>query len=144
MVTQLQPSLPDLKRVVVVGGTGSHSFEALLSGPAWEDEPDARQILTRGRPGPDDVTQLIYTSGTTGEPKGVMHSANSLMANIVPYAQRLRLGADDVVLMASPMAHQTGFMHGLMMPIMLEAGVVLQDIWDPQQAVALVNAEPSP
>ena len=41
------------------------------------------------------------------------------MANIIPYAQRLHLGADDVVLMASPMAHQTGFMYGLMMPIML-------------------------
>ena len=45
-----------------------------------------------------------------------MHSANTLMANIVPYAERLHLGADDVVLMASPMAHQTGFMYGLMMP----------------------------
>ncbi len=50
-----------------------------------------------------------------------MHSANTLMANIVPYAERLRLGRDDVVLMASPMAHQTGFMYGLMMPIMLQA-----------------------
>ena len=50
-----------------------------------------------------------------------MHSANTLMANIIPYAERLRLGADDIVLMASPMAHQTGFMYGLMMPIMLKA-----------------------
>ena len=63
--------------------------------------------------------QLIYTSGTTGEPKGVMHSANTTMANIIPYAERMRLGAEDVILMASPMAHQTGFMYGLMMPIML-------------------------
>ena len=55
------------------------------------------------------------------------------MANIIPYAERLRLGADDVVLMASPMAHQTGFMYGLMMPIMLRASAVLQDIWEPKQ-----------
>ena len=59
-----------------------------------------------------------------------MHSANTLMANIMPYAERLQLGADDVVLMASPMAHQTGFMYGLMMPVMLGASAVLQDIWD--------------
>ncbi len=141
MVTDLQPSLPDLKQVVVVGGQGANSFEALLSGPAWEDANDAQQILARHRPGPDDVTQLIYTSGTTGEPKGVMHSANTVMANIVPYAQRLRLDAEDVVLMASPMAHQTGFMYGLMMPILLKASVVLQDIWEPKKAIELIRTE---
>ncbi len=63
-----------------------------------------------------------------------MHSANTTMANIIPYAQRLQLGADDVVLMASPMAHQTGFMYGLMMHIMLRARAVLLDIWDPNKA----------
>ncbi|HMZ01764.1 MAG TPA: AMP-binding protein, partial [Burkholderiaceae bacterium] len=89
----------------------------------------------------DDITQLIYTSGTTGEPKGVMHSANTVMANIVPYAERLRLGADDVVLMASPMAHQTGFMYGLMMPIMLRASAVLQDLWEPKKAVEVIRSE---
>ena len=141
MAAGLQPQLPGLEHVVLVGGAGANSFEALLSGPEWENAPDAREILTRSRPGPDDVTQLIYTSGTTGEPKGVMHSANSVMANIIPYARRLQLGADDVVLMASPMAHQTGFMYGLMMPIMLRASVVLQDIWEPRQAIALVRQE---
>jgi cyclohexanecarboxylate-CoA ligase len=141
MFHALQPGLPDLKHVVTVGGDGPCSFEALLSGPAWENEPDARDILTRSRPGPDDVTQLIYTSGTTGEPKGVMHSANTTLANIIPYAQRLHLDASDVVLMASPMAHQTGFMYGLMMPVMLKAAAVLQDIWDPRRAVDLIRAE---
>ena len=141
MITALQPSLPHLQHVVVVGGTGANSFDALLSGPKWEKQPDAQAILTANRPGPDDVTQLIYTSGTTGEPKGVMHSANTVMANIVPYAERLHLGADDVVLMASPMAHQTGFMYGLIMPILLQASAVLQDVWEPRKAVALINAE---
>jgi cyclohexanecarboxylate-CoA ligase len=141
MARGLQAGLPSLERLVIVGGDGDDSFDALLSGPAWEAEPDARDILARSRPGPDDVTQLIYTSGTAGEPKGVMHSANSLMANIVPYAQRLGLGESDVVLMASPMAHQTGFMYGLLMPIMLKARVVLQDIWEPKRAIELVRAE---
>lgn len=141
MAAGLKPGLPDLQHVVVVGGSGADSYEALLSGPAWENEPDARDILTRHRPGPDDITQLIYTSGTTGEPKGVMHSANTVMANILPYAERLHLGADDVVLMASPMAHQTGFMYGLIMPILLRARVLLQDLWEPRQAVALIRAE---
>jgi cyclohexanecarboxylate-CoA ligase len=141
MLEGLRPGLPALKHVVVVGGTGANSFDALLANPRWELEPDAQQILTSHRPGPDDVTQLIYTSGTTGEPKGVMHTANTLMANIIPYAERLALGSGDVVLMASPMAHQTGFMYGLMMPIMLRAGTVLQDVWEPKKAIELIRAE---
>ncbi len=144
MMRGLQPSLPDLRHIVIVGAQeagkpAAHSFEALLSEPQWESEPDANDLLTRDRPGPDDVTQVIYTSGTTGEPKGVMHTANTLMSNIIPYAQRLKLGADDVVLMASPMAHQTGFMYGLMMPIMLKAHAILQDVWDPSKAIALIR-----
>jgi len=141
MARALQPKLPSLQRVVVVGGEGPDAFDALLTTPEWEKQPDAAEILRRHRPGPDDITQLIYTSGTTGEPKGVMHTANTLMANIIPYAERLRLGAGDVVLMASPMAHQTGFMYGLLMPVMLRAGVVLQDLWEPKKAVELIRAE---
>ncbi|GAA5233445.1 cyclohexanecarboxylate-CoA ligase [Verticiella sediminum] len=144
MLQALQPELPALEQVVVVGarqgeGAAANSFEALLSEPAWEDDPQAERILREFRPGPDDVTQLIYTSGTTGEPKGVMHSSNTLFANIMPYAERLRLGSDDVILMASPMAHQTGFMYGLMMPVILGASAVLQDTWEPSLAVSLIR-----
>jgi cyclohexanecarboxylate-CoA ligase len=141
MARSLQPQLPSLKHVVVVDGGGADDFDMLLTKPEWEKAPDAAIILTANRPGPDDITQLIYTSGTTGEPKGVMHSANTLMANIVPYAQRLKLGKDDIVLMASPLAHQTGFMYGLMMPIMLRASVILQDVWDPARATEIIREE---
>lgn len=82
---------------------------------------------------------MIFTSGTTGEPKGVMHTANTLFSNIVPYAERLHLTENDVVLMASPMAYQTGFMYGLMMPIQLNTKVVLQDVWDVSKAVDLIH-----
>jgi cyclohexanecarboxylate-CoA ligase len=141
MLAGMRATLPDLAHVLIVGGEGPESFEARLSDPPWEREPDAARLLGASRPGPDDVTQLIYTSGTTGEPKGVMHTANTLMSNIVPYAARLKLAADDVVLMASPMAHQTGFMYGLMMPVILGGRAVLQDLWQPRTAVSLIRDE---
>ncbi|AWI54698.1 cyclohexanecarboxylate-CoA ligase [Aquabacterium olei] len=147
MLDGLKPQLPALQHVVVVGAVdadgqpAAHSFEALLTVPEWEKSPDAQAVLTRNRPSADDITQLIYTSGTTGEPKGVMHSANTVFSNIVPYARRLQLGAGDTVLMASPMAHQTGFMYGLLMPIILKSHVVLQDIWDAKKGIELINAE---
>lgn len=139
MVEGLRAAVPAQEHVIVVGGAGPDSFEARLSDPAWEREPDARAILTRSRPGPDDVTQLMYTSGTTGEPKGVMHTANTCLSNIAAYAERLRLGPDDVVLMGSPMAHQTGFMYGLMMPFYLQASAVTLDIWNAATAARLMR-----
>ena len=141
MARRLQDGLPSLAHVVVIGSGGADDFDALLAEPRWEEAPDAKALLARHRPGPDDITQVIFTSGTTGEPKGVLHTANTLMANIVPYALRLALGSEDVVLMASPMAHQTGFMYGLMMPIMLRGSVVLLDQWDPQLGIELIGAE---
>ena len=141
MLQQLRGVLPQLEHLLVIGGHGEQSFEDKLTTPEWEKTPDATHILSVSRPSADDVTQLMYTSGTTGEPKGVMHTANTVSANIWPYAERLHLGADDVVLMASPMAHQTGFMYGLLMPIMLGARVVLQDVWDANKAVQVIRDE---
>ncbi|HKV15128.1 MAG TPA: AMP-binding protein, partial [Reyranella sp.] len=140
MVAGLRPKLPDLRHVLVIGGKGDNDFAALLEGNPGETA-DSRAILRQNRPGPDDITEILYTSGTTGEPKGVMHSSNSLTANIFPCAERLHLGADDVVLMASPMAHQTGFLYGLFMPITLGARAVLQDIWEPRKAVETIRSE---
>src|SRR5690606_33840730 len=61
--------------------------------------------------------------------------------NVRPYAERLHLGADDVIMMASPIAHQTGFLYGLIMPVYLQATAVLQDVWDPQYAMGVAQAE---
>jgi cyclohexanecarboxylate-CoA ligase len=152
MARGLKPQIPSLKQLVIVDGDGPDSFEALLCGPAEAEAPGGTSLLGRifgkrhsgaaaSSLGADDITQLIYTSGTTGEPKGVMHSSNTLIANIIPYAERLHLSERDTVLMASPMSHQTGFMYGLVMPIVLKCRAILQDVWEPKKAVDLINAE---
>ncbi|MFC0219357.1 cyclohexanecarboxylate-CoA ligase [Pseudochelatococcus lubricantis] len=141
MAERMRPDLPDLEHVIVTGGEGPNGFDALLLDPALDDIQDLAAISARDRGDADDVCQLIYTSGTTGEPKGVMHTANTMYSNLVPYAERLRLGASDVVLMASPMAHQTGFMYGFLMPVMLRARMVLMDVWDKAVAARLLESE---
>ncbi|AHB04918.1 cyclohexanecarboxylate--CoA ligase [Pandoraea pnomenusa 3kgm] len=140
MARALQADLPALEHVIVVGDAASpDGFDAVLMAgePAATDDERAGMQASRARP--DDVMQLMYTSGTTGEPKGVMHSANTTFSNIGAYAERMRLGRDDVVLMGSPLAHQTGFMYGLMMPILLGASAVMLDVWDPATAVRLIR-----
>ncbi|MEK5742798.1 cyclohexanecarboxylate-CoA ligase [Acinetobacter variabilis] len=139
LANQLYNKLDSLKHVVVVNGDGENNFDRLLLNHGLEQNPTAVAALDELESSPDDITQLIFTSGTTGEPKGVMHTANTLFSNIVPYAERLHLTENDVVLMASPMAHQTGFMYGLMMPIQLNTKVVLQDVWDVSKAVDLIH-----
>jgi cyclohexanecarboxylate-CoA ligase len=36
-------------------------------------------------------------------------------------------------------AHQTGFMYGLLMPVMLQGSAVLQDIWEPSRAADFIR-----
>ncbi|WP_151981404.1 cyclohexanecarboxylate-CoA ligase [Acinetobacter guerrae] len=139
LANQLQAKIPSLNHIVVVNGESENSYQKLLIDHGLENNPQALDQLNNVQITADDVAQLIFTSGTTGEPKGVMHTANTLFANIIPYAQRLHLNEDDVILMASPMAHQTGFMYGLIMPVELKAKVVLQDMWDVEQAARLIE-----
>ena len=141
MLEGIRGDLPALKHVLTVEGSPEGSFEAALTLPRWEDEMDAPSVFSERRPSPDAVTEIQYTSGTTGQPKGVMHTANTLTSNIVQYIPRLGLTGEEVVLMASPLAHQTGFLYGMMMPVMLGGKSVLQDIWDPAVAARNIRDE---
>lgn len=136
---QLQKNIESLEHVVVVGGEGENSFEKLLLNHGLDNDPQILNTLNDVTITADDIAQLVFTSGTTGEPKGVMHTANTLFSNIVPYAKRLHLSKDDVIFMGSPMAHQTGFMYGLIMPVLLKAKAVLQDVWDVNTAIDLIH-----
>jgi len=141
MLQRIRPELPALAHVWTVGGEDETSFEAHFLARRWEDEPDAAALFAARRPGPDDVVEILYTSGTTGQPKGVMHTSNTLMGNLARCVGHLDVDADTVTLMASPMAHQTGFLYGMGMPIFLGARMVLQDIWHAETAARIVSDE---
>jgi cyclohexanecarboxylate-CoA ligase len=140
MIESIRHEFPELRHVVVVDGDGVDSFDGL---PQVDPSPTSSQwaeLATR-RPGPNDVVEIIFTSGTTGEPKGVMHTSNTLVAATRGFAQRTELRGDDVIFMGSPLAHQTGFLWGMVLPILLGAKVVLLDIWSPEKAAELISQE---
>lgn len=141
MADSLRAALPALEQVLVVGDTQPDTFEATLLQQRLEDEPNAGGRIAGRQSSPNDIVQLLYTSGTTGEPKGVLHTSNTLISILQRYAERLGMDDTTVILMASPLAHQAGFMYGAMMGPLLGGKLVLQDIWLPDEAAALIEAE---
>ena len=134
MARGMLPNLPHLKQLVVVDGEGEDSFEKLLlSDDTSPLPPPALE--------PDDVMLLMYTSGTTGEPKGVMHTSNTLFANLHGYIEIMELGGGDIVLAASPMAHLTGYGFLATLPIILNSTIVMLDVWEPKRALKIIREE---
>ncbi len=57
---------------------------------------------------PNRVVYLAFTSGTTGEPKGVMHSDNTLLSNARAIAKDWDFGPKSVLYTMSPLSHNLG------------------------------------
>ncbi len=57
---------------------------------------------------PDRVSYIAFTSGSTGQPKGVMHSDNTLLVTARALVRDWRIGAGDVVCTLSPFSHNLG------------------------------------
>jgi cyclohexanecarboxylate-CoA ligase len=124
----LAEELPGLRHVAVAGGErpgGTLDFGAYFFGTAWEDEHslEGREL------GPDDPFLVLFTSGTTGEPKGALHTQNTLYAPIRGEADVFGLGAELVMTVASIYTHYSGMVQGMFMPLMLGGTMAFQDTW---------------
>lgn len=141
MLSQLRPQLPHLEHALVVGGSGGRetSFEhMLLNSPPTAAE---RTAMAARRPSPNDLALIMYTSGTTGEPKGAMHTSNTLVACSTNMVRDIPLSSDAVVLMGSPYAHLTGYLYGMVNPLRLGTTAVALDTWAAPAAADLIEKE---
>ncbi|HZS85495.1 MAG TPA: class I adenylate-forming enzyme family protein [Stellaceae bacterium] len=76
---------------------------------------------------PNRVVYLPFTSGTTGEPKGVMHSDNTLLANARALARDWNFDARSVIYSLGPLSHNLGF--GAMIAAIVAGGeLVVHDL----------------
>src|SRR6201997_2754126 len=133
MAQGMRGDLPNLKHVIVVDGEGEGSFERTLLASEAEQLPSGL--------GPDDMAVLMFTSGTTGEPKGVMHTSNSLIACCKALSERFGLDSSDVLLVASPVGHMTGYAAIVLLSVYLGGTMILQDIWEAKRGVSLMARE---
>lgn len=90
---------------------------------------------------PEDVVILFSTSGTTKAPKLVMHTQATLIGHARRCAAVLGLDQPDAVLLAMlPMCGVFG-LNSVLAALAGRAVVVIQDVFDAPQAVALMQAE---
>ncbi len=111
---------------------GFVSFDEFAGGPGEQLADQARA---------EEPVLLLYTSGTTSDPKGVLHTHESLVYENRSIIAWLGLTPADMVYMGSPLTHITGLLYGIQLPPMLESGVVYQPIWEPSEAVDLIESE---
>ena len=130
---EYQPDLTvDVPVVGVVAATaGNADFDGLL-----DPEP-----LTGTSPADPAKTALIaFTSGTTRDPKGVIHSHQTLgfetrqLAGLYPPDRGRQLTA-------APVGHFIGMLNALLIPVLDGSPINLADVWDPAQALKLMKTE---
>jgi len=68
-------------------------------------------------PQPHDRAAILFTSGSESLPKGVVHTNESLMANVAQARAMADFGARDKFLTALPLFHCFGFTCGALLPI---------------------------
>ncbi|HEY2694770.1 MAG TPA: AMP-binding protein [Pseudonocardiaceae bacterium] len=91
-------------------------------------------------PDPDAPHLIVYTSGTESTAKGCVHTWNT--ANFSGHGLAtdvFEVTPDDVMFMPSPVAHATGLVVGVLVPLAVGAETHLLDIWEPNEGLKRIS-----
>lgn len=137
---QLRAEIPTLRHVVVL----DEDDTGLLSGESlWRHHANVGRQEYKV-PHASRICYLGFTSGTTGEPKGAMHSHDTLVYSARQQAQHVGpqvFGDPMVQLVASPVGHHTGLVWGIVFTVLLAGTGVHVDRWDPEWGVKIIRDE---
>lgn len=126
---EIRRRLPSLRRVITVRGTGGdHELTELFTEGEFQTQKD-----------PDQVFYLNFTSGTEGDPKGFLHTHNTLISFFKIAAAFMKF-EKAVNLTCSPMTHSFGHFTTYQTAI---AGIpmVLVEKFDPGKVLHLIESE---
>ncbi|MER6185277.1 AMP-binding protein [Streptomyces sp. NPDC001652] len=138
-LASLAPKLPWLRHRVVLGNTvddGAVDFVChFVDTPHERYGPPGR--LRMPTAAADRVGLAVTSLGLRAAHTMALHTANSLYASL-PSA--VGAGAAPVHLTAVPLASLPSLLHAVIGPLSRGGTVVLQDVWDPEAALGLMNA----
>lgn len=123
---------PALEHIIIIGGdapAGMIGWSRFVAGEA--------AIAGAERQLADDPALLIFTSGTTADPKGVVHSHNSLLADIRTMDSVAQY-PKGTALSPWPSGHIAGVL-GLLRPFLTGQDAVIMDQWDAGLAARLIE-----
>ena len=114
-IQEVRHQLPAIEAIVMLEDRPEGTSPSVLTFDELAARGHARMVAEWGagkqfRDGarevrPEDLATIIYTSGTTGEPKGVMLSHASLVANMYAGADPLDVHQEDTALSFLPLSH---------------------------------------
>jgi acyl-CoA synthetase (AMP-forming)/AMP-acid ligase II len=93
------------------------------------DNDSARQELD-APPGPDEPFVIVYTSGTTSRPKGCVHTFNTYCSGSRALIGPFGYTEADVQFGPSPIAHTTGLVTSVLLPMLTGASTHVMAKWD--------------
>ncbi len=135
-------AFPRLREVIVIGepeGSTPRRFEDVEAlGQAVQDA--ALHDATH-RVNARDMLFMLYTSGTTSTPKGVMLAHYGCIENGFSIGERQHLTPADRLWLAVPLFWSFGSANAIMALMTHGGTIVLQERFDPGEALRLISAE---
>jgi acyl-CoA synthetase (AMP-forming)/AMP-acid ligase II len=139
MAISVRAGMPSLQHIISLANTPAAGVESLRT--LTDRDVRAGGPFEDPTIDPNAIAAILFTSGTESDPKAVIHTNNTLLANNRCLATMLGLSHVDHVFMASPVGHGTGFGFGTRLAIYLGSKLVLLDIWDAAHAAFLMASE---
>ena len=138
-------SLPYLRRVVVVANDDKaldprlETWDTFLRGA---DDCDPGFVPARNAEvAAGDDAILLYTSGSTSVPKAVLHAHRAPTIKGFRMADCIAIGEDDRVWSSFPVFWTAGWVTAIAAPLLVGACAVLQEFYEPHEALALIESE---
>jgi cyclohexanecarboxylate-CoA ligase len=97
-------------------------------------DDSARQELGEP-PGPDEPFVIVYTSGTTSRSKGCVHTFNTYCSGARALVAPFGFSEADVQFGPSPVAHTTGLVTSVLLPLLVGASTHLMAEWEPARGI---------